>query len=160
MKRADHPTDYIFILANTASEWDSCDFAILRLTGEWRREMRKRLDLIQPFTDDNTFYSHHYWDFLRGFYVHDYEDEEETTVHLLNEDEDWAYIVTDETELAALSKPESRLDTYQLSITKYGTANFSASGKNSGEEYWTSHFGVEELIGRDELTGDNNTIKA
>ena len=156
MKKSATPTDYIFILANTASEWDSCDFAIIRLTDEWRREMRKRLALIQPFIADDTFYSHHYWDFPQGFYVHDYEDEEETTLHLLNEGEDWAYILTDEAELAILRTPESRLDTYQLSITKSGTAGFSALGKHSGEEYWTSHFGVEEWVCRDELTKEES----
>lgn len=151
MKKSIAPTDYIFILAHTASEWDSCDFAIIHLPDHWRREMRKRLDLIQPFIDDDTFYSHHYWDFPQGFYVHDYEDEEETTLHLLNEGEAWAYIVTDETELAALRTPESRLDTYQLAINKYKTASFSAMGKHTGEEYWTTVIDVEELTGRDEL---------
>jgi hypothetical protein len=156
MKRAAHPTDYIFIRASTASEWDSCDFAIIRLTDDWRKVMRKRFDLIQPFIDDDTFYSHHYWDYPQGFYVHDYEDEEETTLHLLNEDEDWAYIITDEKELASLRCPESRLDTYQLTVTKNGSANFSAMGKHSGEEYWTNHFGVDELVSEAELTGVDN----
>ena len=137
MKRAEQPTDYIFILANTASESDNCDFAIIRLTGEWLREMRKRLDLIQPFIDDNTFYSHHYWDFPQGFYVHDYEDEEETTLHLLNEDEDWAYIVTDETELAACPNPKagSIPTSYPLPNTERRTSRHQAKtpARNTGQ---------------------------
>jgi len=151
MKRSEKPTDYIFILANTLSQWDSCDFAVIHLTREWREVMRNRFDLIQSFTDDDTFYSHHYWDFPQGFYVHDYEDEEETTLHLLNEGEDWAYIETDDAELATLRKPESSLDTYQLTITRYGTASFSAMGKHTSEEYWTSHFEINELIDDREL---------
>ena len=152
MKRSEQPTAYIFVLANTLSQWDSCDFAIIHLTDDWRREMLKRFELKQPFIDDNTFYSHHYWDFPQGFYVHDYEDEEETTVHLLNEDEEWIYIDTDETELAALCRPESKLDTYQLILTKYGTASFSAMGKHTSEEYWTSHFDINKVLGTTILT--------
>ena len=46
MKRSDQPTEYIFIKAYTNSEWDYCDFAIIRITEQWRTVMRKRLNLL------------------------------------------------------------------------------------------------------------------
>jgi len=147
MKRSDQPTEYIFIKAYTNSEWDYCDFAIIRITEQWRTVMRKRLNLLEPFKYDNSFYSHHYWDSPEGFYTN-IVDEEDTDITdlILKEDEEWAFVTLAENELNTFPVPENRLDTHQLVLTKFGSARFKAYGKHSGEEFYTEDFGIEEFV--------------
>ena len=52
MKRSDIPTPYLMIKANTNSEWDCCDFAIISLSEDWKKEQQKRIENIKPFSDD------------------------------------------------------------------------------------------------------------
>jgi hypothetical protein len=49
MKRSDKPTSYLMIKANTNSEWDCCDFAIIALSEDWKQEQQKRLIKLNPF---------------------------------------------------------------------------------------------------------------
>jgi hypothetical protein len=147
MKRSDQPTAYIFIKADTQSEWDCCDFAIIKLTDQWRNEMRKRLTLLEPFKKDDSFYSHHYWDRPEGIYTSIINDDGEDIIDIiLTEGEDWAFVTLLENELDTFPVPESRLDSYQLVLTKHGTARFKAYGKHTGEEFWTDDFDAEALI--------------
>lgn len=147
MKRSDQPTEYIFIKAYTNSEWDYCDFAIIRITEQWRTVMRKRLNLLEPFKYDNSFYSHHYWDSPEGFYTN-IVDEEDTDITdlILKEDEEWAFVTLAENELDTFPVPESRLGTHQLVITTFDSARFIAHGKDNGEEFYTADFSMEEFV--------------
>jgi hypothetical protein len=147
MKRAEQPTEYIFIKAGTQSEWDYCDFAIIKLTDKWQSDMRTRLALLEPFKADDSFYNHTYWDYPEGFYTNILDDDREDIAEtILNEGEEWAFVSLAENELDTFPVPESRLDTYQLVLTKYGTARFKAYGKHTGEEFLTEDFDVEQLV--------------
>ena len=46
MKRSDKPTSYLMIKANTNSEWDCCDFAIIALSEDWKQEQQKRQRML------------------------------------------------------------------------------------------------------------------
>ncbi len=52
----------------------------------------------------------------------------------------------DENELENYPVPENRLDAYQLIITKYGTAQFKAYGKHTGEEFYTEDFDISLFV--------------
>lgn len=135
------------ILADTASEWDNCDFAIVHITDEWRTLMRQRLSRIERFITDEDPCSIRYYDSPMGFYQNDYEKENGIPEDLLDEGEVWCYVTLDENEPEDLLLPESRLDTHILTVYPHGTALFNASGKHTGEEYWTEGFEIAELTG-------------
>jgi len=147
MKRSDQPTEYIFIRAYTNSEWDYCDFAIIHMTKQWRTVMLKRLNLLEPFKDDSSFYSHHYWDSPKGFYTN-IVDEEDTDITdlILKEDEEWVFVTLAENELDTFPVPESRLGTHQLVLTTFDSARFIAHGKDNSEEFYTADFSIEEFV--------------
>ncbi|MCC8407749.1 hypothetical protein LJ707_02330 [Mucilaginibacter sp. UR6-1] len=145
MKRSGEPTPYIMILADTASEWDNCDFAVIHLTEEWKGKMRERLAEIERFGTDEELCSLLYWDAPVGFYQNNDEDENGTPKDLLNEDEVWCYITLEDGEPENLVAPESRLGTFMLTVYPYGTATYNAIGKHSGEEYWTEAFDISRL---------------
>ena len=147
MKRSDQPTEYIFIKAYTNSEFDYCDFVIIHITEQWRGVMRKRLNLLEPFKSDSSFYSHHYWDSPEGFYTNIVDEEDnDITDLILKEDEEWAFVTLAENELDTFPVPESRLGTHQLVITTFDSARFIAHGKDNGEEFYTADFSMEEFV--------------
>lgn len=148
MKRSDQPTEYILIKAYSTSEVDYCNFAIIRITEQWIADMLKRMDLLEPFKDDNSFYSHHYLDSPEGYYTNIYNKEEDADITdlILTEDGEWTFVTLAENELNTFPVPENRLDTHQLVLTKGGLARFTAYCKHAGEEFYTADFSPKELI--------------
>jgi len=67
MKRSDKPTEYIMIKGNATSGWDACDFAIVRITGQWKKSVSERLQLLGLFKNDNTFSCLAYSEIIDGF---------------------------------------------------------------------------------------------
>jgi hypothetical protein len=143
MKRSDQPTEYVFIKAYTNSEWDNCDFAIIHLSPQWCAEMSKRLTLLQPFIDDDSFFSHCYWDRPVGFYTNIMDDD--ITDHILNEGEEWVFVSFADNKPIAFPEPENALSTHELVLTKHGSAWFTALGKHTGEEFYTASFDAAEF---------------
>ncbi len=145
MKKSEKPTPYIFIRAYTQSEWDSCDFALIKISRSWLDILAERLELLEPFKGKSDFYSHEYWDAPESYYIHD--DDNLPTRELLEGDAfDWCYIETDPNELTRLQKPEAALSTHQLVVTGDGFGHFTAIGKHSEENYYTAEFNAAELL--------------
>lgn len=44
MKILDKPTTHILIKANTNSEWDCCEFAVIHLSEEWKKLQATRFE--------------------------------------------------------------------------------------------------------------------
>lgn len=143
MKKSEKPTPYIYIRAYTRSEWDSCDFAIIKISKAWLYLLGERLELLEDFRDRLDFYSHEYWDAPYNYFVHTDEDVQEL---LKDNTFDWCYIDTNPAELQLLKRPEAKLATHQLVVTGDGYAHFTAIGKSSEEEYWTAEFGICDLL--------------
>jgi hypothetical protein len=55
MTISEQPTDYIYVKADSPSEWDYCDFAIVRVTDEWLDLLEERLALLEPFEERDDF---------------------------------------------------------------------------------------------------------
>jgi hypothetical protein len=108
----------------------------------------KGLETIKPFKDDYSFYSHTYWDAPEGYYARLTNEDEDYSIteEILGENEEWSFVTIVENELQSFSLPENRLDTHQLSITKYGDAHFKAYCKHTGESFYTADFNIAELI--------------
>src|SRR5690606_33918069 len=149
MKRADKRTDYVMVKARTNSEWDNVDFVLFHVTDGWLQTLRTRLEMLQPFTEDMDFWEHAYFGSPEGYYTSpdDWNAEE-----LLSESEAWAFVEATAEELEQLPTPESRLDTDQLTLDRYGNLQFKAYGKYTGEEFYTEGFNAMDFLYR---CGDN-----
>lgn len=143
MTKANNKTDYLLLKAFTNSEWDTCDFVIVKLTNEWRQVMQKRLEAVIPFKEDSSFYYHSYWASPEGFFKNP-DDESQSVDEIIGENEDWCFVSLEENELENLSVPENSLDCHQLIIDRYGNASFKAYGKHSGEEFYSADFSITE----------------
>lgn len=148
MTRSEQPTDYIYVKASSPSEWDCCDFAIVRVTEQWLDLLEERMTLLEPFEERDDFYSLEFWDGPEGYFINTYgeEDDEPDNKLLSDEDPDWCFADLDPDELEHFSTPEARLSTHQLVVTKGGHAYFTALGKHTDEQYFTSSFPIQELI--------------
>ena len=143
MKISDKPTEHILIKANTNSEWDCCEFAVIHLSEGWKQQQTKRLEAVKPFTDDHTFQSMRFYSTSVDFYQSG--DDGEPDMEELPVDKDWAFVEIDEDELDELAPPESSLDCYMLEIHHDGTARYKAYGKYTNEEFWTNEFPLQQL---------------
>lgn len=145
MKSSTQPTEYILLTAKTNSQWDTCDFALIHISEDWKKELQKWLNGVEPFTEDPLFISMTYYDTAVEFYKDDNEIMSDSAESL--KDKTWSFIITDEKEIEALPTPENCLDCHELVINADGTAYYSASGKYTGEKFWTAHFSIQKIIG-------------
>lgn len=144
MKISEIPTEHIMVNAKTNSEWDWCDFAIIHISQEWKKEQRKRLDNIKPFSDDYLLLSMMYYDESITFFKDDSEICPDSA-ELLDERQ-WAYIEIDENTIEKLSVPENRISAHSLHVFKSNCVIYQAFGKHTGEEFWTDLLPMEEFI--------------
>lgn len=145
MKISDKPTGHILIKANTDSEWDCCDFALIHLSEKWRELQAERLIAVKPFAENYSFSTINFYDASVNFYR---TGEEEPEIENLLTDKDWAFVKLDDDETDRLTLPESRLDCYRLVIYRDGNAKYEALGKYTNEEFWTNEFPLQQLTKR------------
>lgn len=143
MKISDKPTGYILIKANTDSEWDCCDFALIHLSEKWKELQAERLKAVKPFADNYSFSSMNFYDSSVEFFR--VGDEEEPETEKLLADKDWTFVELDNDETDRLVPPENRLDCYRLVIYRDGDAKYEAYGKYTSEEFWTNTFPLLQL---------------
>lgn len=144
MKTTDKQTQHILLKAWTNSDWDTCDFAIVHLTEDWKREQQKRLEAIRPFAGDCYFQSVNYRDTAVDFYKMD--DNDQPDVAKLLGGKNWAFVELDEGELETLSVPENHLECYRLVLYGNGSAMYKAYGECRSEEFWTEEFSLKQII--------------
>ena len=144
MKTASNITDYILVKADTNSEWDNCHFALIHCTAEWKEQMQQRLETVQSVENEIGFASLNYYDTSVDFYRAD--EKAQTEINQVLGEKDWTFVELDENERETFPVPENRLDTYRLSLYRYGTAIYTAHGKHSGDEFYTSEFPVSAIL--------------
>lgn len=144
MKISDKPTADILIKARTDSEWDSCDFALVHISDEWKKLQAERLEAVKPFKDDYNFQSMRFYSYSAEFYQSG--GDEMPDVEELLGDKDWSFVELDEDEQDKFTSPENRLDFYKIVIHRDGDARYEAFGKHTNEEFWTNEFSLPQLI--------------
>lgn len=145
MKISDKPTKYILIKANTDSEWDCCDFALIYLSEEWKKLQAERLEAVKPFADNYSFSSINFYDSSVNFFQTG--DDEEPDMEKLLGDKDWTFVeLDDDDETDRLTSPENRLECYKLVIYRDENARYEAYSKYTNEEFWTNDFSLRQLI--------------
>lgn len=129
--------------ARTGSEWDCCEFVVVKITDGWLRQLQERSDRLEPFRDDYSFSGHSYFDSPEGYYI---APDGWEVDDLLEQDEVWSFVETDEEELTRLPVPENALDTHMMVLDKYGNVRFTAYGKYTNEEFFTDFFNVADFL--------------
>ncbi len=144
MKTATYITDYVLLKADTNSDFDTCHFAVIHCTKEWRERMQQRLNALQTVESEMGFVSLKFYDTSVDFYRID--ENEQPDIQALLGGKDWAFVELEENEQDTFLVPESRLDCYRLSLYQYGTAIYTAYGKHSGDEFFTTEFSVPDIL--------------
>jgi hypothetical protein len=144
MKLSNKPTEYLLLKAYTNSEGDSCDFAIVHITEEWKKQQAKRVEAVKPFADEYNFLSLNYWDAAVDFYQTDEDYIVDT--HDFFAEKDWAFVELEKDEQEKFSAPESRLDCYKIVVYRNGNLMYKANGKHTGEEFYTEDFSLTQII--------------
>lgn len=144
MKTTSNITDFILVKSDTGSDWDNCHFALIHCTKDWRERMEQRLNSLQSVESEYGFVSLNYYDTSVDFYRAD--EKTQTEIDQLLGEKDWAFVELDENEQDTFLVPENRLNYYRLSLYQYGTGIYTAHGKHSGEEFYTTEFPIKTIL--------------
>ena len=137
-------TDHILVRANTNSEWDDCDCAIISLSENWKKRQRARLEAAKSLADDTDFRSLSFYEDSVDFYR--ISDEDVQNVDELLTGKDWIFVEVIDEELENLTSPENSLDCYRLFIYGDGYAKYTAFGRHTSEECWTEKFSLQKFL--------------
>ncbi|MEJ2880361.1 hypothetical protein [Pedobacter sp. GR22-6] len=143
MKVTEKPSSFILLKARTASEWDNCEFAIVKIDQQWLNTAKERLESVKSFKGNQSFYCHVYWDAPIGYFT---DLDEIICAQLQGSEFDFLYVELEENEVETMQTPESKLDTHMLKITQEGQCSFKAYGKHTGEEFWTESFPLIKVV--------------
>lgn len=146
MKRSKTPTQHILIKANTRSDWESIEFAIIYLTESWKALIASRLKAIKQFKADDDFNCHSFWDASISYY--NGSGNRELVKEILPPHDDWAYVTLSPETERTFQHPDNLLEAHQLLITTNGIAHFKAYGKHTNDEYWTEEFNLKKLFNK------------
>lgn len=144
MKTSSNITDYILVKADTNSDWDNCCFALIHCTAQWRELATQWLNTTQAIENEMCFASLKFYDTSVDFYRTDEMGQAEID-RILGE-RNWAFVEMDENEPETFSAPENRLDSYRLTFYRCGTAMYTAHGKYSGDEFFTTEFSISDIL--------------
>lgn len=144
MQRSGKPTEYIFIKAETNSEYDGCDFIIVKVSKEWAATMQERLLLLEIIKKAKDFSHISFTGTIEGFYVYaDY-----ATGHILQGREPWCFIDITADELQDLEEVNSELYGLELNIDFFGNGSYEAHAVQSNDSFYTEGFKIAEVLCR------------
>lgn len=142
MKTTEKATDKILVKAYTDSEWDKCNFAIIKIDNQWKDAMLKREENTNTISaSDKSFAYTRYYDTSISFYHKD----DEWLNDILGS-ACWSYVELDDDEEKELSIPENRLIAYCVSMFSNGVLMYTAFGKHTNEEFFTEEVCLSDLI--------------
>lgn len=148
MKTTDKQTSYILIKAETNSDWDSCDFAIITISNKWIRRQKERLKFLESIKDD-SFSIISYRDFFIDFYrTHQQKLNEEPTPNIkkILGDKNWSFVELEPKDLEEFKKTENRLNCCKINLDRDGDIYYTAFGKHTGEDFWTEIIKLTDII--------------
>jgi hypothetical protein len=147
MKLSETPTEYLFLKAKTNSDWDSCDYAVLQINNEWTELLQQRLAELETFKKYDNFSGISFSECTDGFFTYPLDEEYDSNFDVIRDNVDcWCFVTLDNDELENLPQPESTITAELLHMNLDGSIWFTATGKHTGEEFWTSAFDLTELL--------------
>jgi len=145
MKRSKTVTRHIIVRAETNSEWDHVGFAIIGTDLFTGSEMIKRLEMLKSLNADELFCSVCYDDQPYGFWSHA-GPRDSWVDHYLFGNRTWSYVLLEEEEMDHFELPENKLIYYELVLTSGSEFYFKATGKHTGELFWTASLPISILL--------------
>ena len=143
MKRSDIPTPYILIRAYTNSEYEWCDFALIKISTVWKQHLQKKVSDILHFKFDSTFFHLVYWGADCDFYMD--KSGELPASETIGTDQDWCFVNLSQEEYSNLNPPEPSLDCFQTVIDRYGDICYKCYGKYSETQFQTANFKLDDI---------------
>lgn len=140
MKLSSTPTIHILVKANTGSEWDSCDFAIITCDNNWKEGTKKKLEAIGSFNAPDNFLSFKFYDNSVDFYQS--KDDESEIIS----EEEWSFVTLEGEGQDSFTKPESRQDAGLLILYKDGTGFYMTYGKHTNEDFFTAELPFRKIL--------------
>lgn len=144
MQLSDKPTSHILVRADTDSEWDSCDFAIITLSEEWKQAQSRRLEAARSFAGDSSFRGLSFHDWAVDFYYtsqHDLPDIDQLLGELR-----WAFVELNEENLDEEDRLNGSLDCHRLLIGSDGGFKYIARGAYTHDEFCTEEISLPEIL--------------
>ena len=150
MQISDIPIAHILVRANTSSNFNSCDCAIITISEQWKQDQLRRFAVAKSLADDSHFQSISFHDCSVDFY--------HTTLHCLPDidellgEKSWAFVEVssdeelDEDELSEEEMTNSKLDDYTLMIGSDGKLKYTAYNDDTDDKFWTKEFSLQELL--------------
>ena len=138
---------YIIVKAFTDSDWDYCDYALIKIDGNTIGRIQEQQKAIGNLMKDsrgimNSFCKMCFYTSIVDFYCFDEEVITEDEINL-----EKPYIIDlSEEQLQKLIVPEARLELYKYELYSYNSLRFTAYGKYSGDEFYTDDFDIVSLI--------------
>lgn len=142
MKRSNKPTAYILLKAYTNSEYDSCDFAIVHITEEWKYRMLQRLELLTACKKDRYFSYTAYSAMPEGFYTYAKAE----TSNFLSGKESWCFIEISKEKIQDLQELDNELCGHHLQVDGLGMASYKAYAAQTNDEFYTDLFNIKSLL--------------
>lgn len=131
------------IEATTYSEYDCCDFAIIHINDEWIAKQNDKLDFIKKNPTGCISY-HKFEDSAVNFYMDDSDRVADSL--LLLDGNLYCFVELEPDEEELFSVPQEQLVSYTMSLTSDGYAYYYAVGIETGEDFWTKEFPLNQLI--------------
>ncbi len=142
MQRSDKSTVYIFIKAATNSEFDGCDFVIVKVSKKWAATMQERLLLLEVIKKAKDFSHLSFTGTIEGFYV--YPDD--TTEHILKGGESWCFVDITADGLQELEEVNSELYGLELDIDFFGNGSYEAHAVQGNDSFYTEAFKIADVL--------------
>ena len=144
MKLSDKPTDFILLQAQSSSQFDNNEFAIVHLSEKWKQTQMQRIEDFRTICETPNFQSIIYYDTSICFYRT--QKKQPPDIETIMTGKIWGYIEFDEKKQNLFTSPEVDLQHYSLVLLPNGTAYYKAQVKHTDEEFWTEEFSLDELI--------------
>lgn len=145
MNVSNSPTNIIAVQARTGSEWDSVDFAIIRISEQLIRDLKERLECLSLVKDSKNLACLMYWESPAGWFIYSTDEKTDAIYDALINNE-WVYLDITEEEIADLDTTDQIIDGEILKIQSEKSMQFRGYGKHTNEEFWTSDIPMEKII--------------
>jgi len=143
MKLSKERTGNIIVKAWTNSEWDDTNFAIIGVSEDYLQALVLRSEAANKLSEMDRFISMKFVDGHADYYI--LPEDNEVLHGFVTGKDDWSYIDISLEEISELSKPEQHMDCEVSIFDKYGWFTYSAQGKHTGEDFYTSEIVISQL---------------
>lgn len=136
METRDKQARWLFIKAETNSEWDSVSFAAIQLDDDTKALISRWVHEALKFKSDPRFYKLSCFMEVDGWYVNE---------TISRSFWDAYYVLCNEPDFSGMDKPTQRVSYGEIQLYANGSFRFVGKGEYTGQEFWTEEVPVTIL---------------